>query len=411
MAPAHHPRRARPGLLTAIATDAAPKRPTDPHRPARSSEPIPLTVPEICHLLAAAFDPPALTAARLLHWSTWRRQHQATARHRHSAASPPSASRCASARPASSRARTAPAPPAGSAGSCSASPGPSRTHRSRPPAPARGRTPCPSFASADGAAATAPRTASPSAPQAWPPAVPGAPGPRGPRPARQWVRGRWYTSNLKGRRRYNPSGARPAFTGDGRLAGRPGHRGGDRRRLGRRHAGTGDRLRPGVRRRRTAGHVPETMVDDAVRRVLRLAARAGLLGGAEPAVPADALPAPVDGGRLAKEIAARSFVLLRNPDSVLPLAPAAGGRRPDRAHRRCGQGCADPGRRLGHRPLRPCRQPRRRSRHRTARREGADVRGRRGTPRGPDARRRRLRAARRAACRGQPSCTSSTAGG
>ncbi|WP_395358873.1 beta-glucosidase H [Streptomyces sp. YH02] len=75
-----------------------------------------------------------------------------------------------------------------------------------------------------------------------------------------------------------------------------------------------------------AGQVPETVVDDAVRRVLRLAARAGLLDGAVPAVPADALPTTIDGGRLAKEIATRSFVLLRNENGALPLAPSAGGR-------------------------------------------------------------------------------------
>ncbi|MGW8762473.1 IS701 family transposase [Streptomyces sp. NPDC055815] len=69
--------------LVRVAADAAPKRPADPHRPARSSGPISLTVPEIRHMLTAVFGPPALTAARLLHWSIWRRCHQATARHSH----------------------------------------------------------------------------------------------------------------------------------------------------------------------------------------------------------------------------------------------------------------------------------------------------------------------------------------
>ncbi|RJL23265.1 glycoside hydrolase family 3 protein [Bailinhaonella thermotolerans] len=73
-----------------------------------------------------------------------------------------------------------------------------------------------------------------------------------------------------------------------------------------------------------AGHVAEATVDEAVRRVLRLAARAGLLDGAEPAVAADALPADIDGRRLAKEIACRSFVLLRNEGGALPLTPAPG---------------------------------------------------------------------------------------
>ncbi|MFD7505089.1 glycoside hydrolase family 3 protein [Streptomyces sp. NPDC059850] len=75
------------------------------------------------------------------------------------------------------------------------------------------------------------------------------------------------------------------------------------------------------------GEVAESDVDDAVRRVLTLAARVGALDGAEPAVaPADR-PGPIDGDALAREIARRSFVLLRNEPSgesgaaVLPLTP------------------------------------------------------------------------------------------
>ncbi|MGA5097784.1 beta-glucosidase family protein [Streptomyces lavendulocolor] len=67
-----------------------------------------------------------------------------------------------------------------------------------------------------------------------------------------------------------------------------------------------------------AGEADEALVDAAVRNVLRLAARVGALAGAEPAVTDP--PAPVDGDALAREIAHRSFVLLRN-DAVLPLAP------------------------------------------------------------------------------------------
>ncbi|PPS90984.1 hypothetical protein BZZ08_00582 [Streptomyces sp. MH60] len=68
-------------FLTALAADAAPDRPTDPHHPARSPDPIALTtVPAIRHLFAVVFHPPALSVAKLLHWSTWRRHHQATAR-------------------------------------------------------------------------------------------------------------------------------------------------------------------------------------------------------------------------------------------------------------------------------------------------------------------------------------------
>ncbi|MER6625990.1 IS701 family transposase [Streptomyces sp. NPDC000931] len=70
-------------FLTAVAASAAPARTAERHHPARSNDPIPLTVPEIRHLLAVVFNPPAVTAARLLHWSTWRRHHQATARRSH----------------------------------------------------------------------------------------------------------------------------------------------------------------------------------------------------------------------------------------------------------------------------------------------------------------------------------------
>ncbi len=65
------------------------------------------------------------------------------------------------------------------------------------------------------------------------------------------------------------------------------------------------------------GEVDEAKVDDAVRNVLRLAARVGVLRGAEPAV--TALPEPVDGQALAREIARRAFVLVRNERGALPL--------------------------------------------------------------------------------------------
>ncbi|MFE2422860.1 beta-glucosidase [Streptomyces hokutonensis] len=70
-----------------------------------------------------------------------------------------------------------------------------------------------------------------------------------------------------------------------------------------------------------AGEVAEATVDAAVRNVLRLAARVGILAGAEPVVPEAELPAPVDGEALAREIARRSFVLVRNEDNSLPLKP------------------------------------------------------------------------------------------
>ncbi|MGI3230786.1 glycoside hydrolase family 3 protein [Streptomyces sp. GTA36] len=74
----------------------------------------------------------------------------------------------------------------------------------------------------------------------------------------------------------------------------------------------GEKLAAAVR----AGEVAETKVDDAVRNVLRLAARVGILDGAEPAV--TELPADVDGDALAREIARRSFVLVRN-EGALPI--------------------------------------------------------------------------------------------
>jgi beta-glucosidase len=67
-----------------------------------------------------------------------------------------------------------------------------------------------------------------------------------------------------------------------------------------------------------SGEVPESVVDEMARRVLRLAGRVGLLEGVEPAVPT-ALTSAIDGDALAKEVAERSFVLLRN-DGTLPLA-------------------------------------------------------------------------------------------
>ncbi|WP_328338251.1 beta-glucosidase family protein [Streptomyces violaceus] len=67
------------------------------------------------------------------------------------------------------------------------------------------------------------------------------------------------------------------------------------------------------------GEADEAQVDEAVRRVLRLAARVGILEGAEPVVTEP--PATVDGEALAREIARRSFVLVRNENGALPLKP------------------------------------------------------------------------------------------
>ncbi len=77
----------------------------------------------------------------------------------------------------------------------------------------------------------------------------------------------------------------------------------------------GDALAQAVR----DGRVEESTVDDAVRNVLRLAARVGILEGATPVV--TDLPDLIDGEDLAREIARRSFVLLRNEREALPLKP------------------------------------------------------------------------------------------
>ncbi|MGW8766161.1 beta-glucosidase [Streptomyces sp. NPDC055815] len=65
-----------------------------------------------------------------------------------------------------------------------------------------------------------------------------------------------------------------------------------------------------------AGEVEESAVDTAVRNVLRLAARVGALEGAPPVVTEH--PAALDGDALAREIARRGFVLVRN-ENALPL--------------------------------------------------------------------------------------------
>jgi beta-glucosidase len=66
------------------------------------------------------------------------------------------------------------------------------------------------------------------------------------------------------------------------------------------------------------GKVPEEVIDDKVRRVLRLAARVGALDAGRPPT-----VEPVDGAAVAHEVAVRSFVLVRNEDYALPLEAAA----------------------------------------------------------------------------------------
>ena len=79
----------------------------------------------------------------------------------------------------------------------------------------------------------------------------------------------------------------------------------------------GDALLEAVR----AGHVDETLIDDKVLRILRLAARVGGLDGASPVS-----PAPVDIPRELRVTAAASFVLARNERSLLPLDRSGLGR-------------------------------------------------------------------------------------
>ncbi|MFF8805273.1 glycoside hydrolase family 3 protein [Streptomyces omiyaensis] len=76
----------------------------------------------------------------------------------------------------------------------------------------------------------------------------------------------------------------------------------------------GEHLAAAVR----AGEVEESAVDAAVRNVLRLAARVGALAGAPAAVTEH--PEAIDGDALAREIARRGFVLVRNERRALPLA-------------------------------------------------------------------------------------------
>ncbi len=84
------------------------------------------------------------------------------------------------------------------------------------------------------------------------------------------------------------------------------------------HTVYGEHLVAAVREGKVA---PET-VETFARRVLLLAARVGVLEGAPRAVPASGLPTPLDGRAAVRDLAARSFVLLRNENDALPLEPA-----------------------------------------------------------------------------------------
>jgi beta-glucosidase len=80
----------------------------------------------------------------------------------------------------------------------------------------------------------------------------------------------------------------------------------------------GERLVAAVR----SGAVAQELIDDKVRRVLRLAARVGAWDAVAPKVAPEERTEPIDGEALAREIAARSFVLAANRDDTLPLDAA-----------------------------------------------------------------------------------------
>jgi beta-glucosidase len=69
------------------------------------------------------------------------------------------------------------------------------------------------------------------------------------------------------------------------------------------------------------GRVSREAILEKVTRILRLAARVGSLEGFEPAV--TGLPAKLDGAAVAREVAVRGAVLVRNEGGILPLDAAA----------------------------------------------------------------------------------------
>lgn len=79
------------------------------------------------------------------------------------------------------------------------------------------------------------------------------------------------------------------------------------------HGPWGEQLVEAVR----AGRVPESLIDDRVRRILRLAERTGALMGGRYRNPGAG--EPIDGVALAREVAVRGFTLLKN-EGLLPLS-------------------------------------------------------------------------------------------
>jgi beta-glucosidase len=72
-----------------------------------------------------------------------------------------------------------------------------------------------------------------------------------------------------------------------------------------------------------AGRVPMARLDDAVRRVLRVKAKLGLLNGTRPSGGDLSIVGAPQHLALAREAVARSLVLLKNNNSVLPIRPGA----------------------------------------------------------------------------------------
>ncbi len=79
-------------LAVLAATQPSPGSPTDATTADTSNTnrtlpdprlPIPQTLAELRHLIAHLIITPALDATHLMHWSTWRRRHQAVARYCH----------------------------------------------------------------------------------------------------------------------------------------------------------------------------------------------------------------------------------------------------------------------------------------------------------------------------------------
>ena len=93
---------------------------------------------------------------------------------------------------------------------------------------------------------------------------------------------------------------------------------------------------PAGRGRPRTARSPVEVVDEQVRRVLRLAARVGALAGAPESVPPQDRPAAIDGAALARESPHARSCWPSNSDGMLPLDASPAGQH--RADRRAGQG-------------------------------------------------------------------------